>query len=139
MYKNFIIPISLLLAISLLLVGCKGNGNSAVNNNGKSTSDNTPATSDTSVYDEPFNIPENLMSEAKYRAEVDRLTSESGYSDADDAYIANVDNIRTGLYNMITYNQSAAEYTGTAYYVSNKGNDNNDGLPPTPRGQVLTR
>lgn len=140
MSKALIKLTCILLVFCFLFTGC---GKSDTDNTVTDTTENT----DSSVTDSgatennptPFVVPENIITEQEYRARVDALTGETGYADATDDYVKTIDTLRTDLYNMIIYNQSSASYTGTAYYVSNSGNDNNDGLTPETAWATLDK
>lgn len=123
-------------ALCLLLAGC---GNAATDSPAASQPDESIKATDTPAEKPEFKIPDNLMSEAEYRAKVDALAAEGGYAEASEDYVKNMDTLKSDLYNMLTYNQSSATFTGTAYYVSNSGNDQNDGLTPETAWATLDK
>ena len=124
------------LALCLLLAGC---GDTATDHPAASQPDESIEATDTPAEKPEFKIPDNLMSEAEYRAKVDALAAEGGYAEASEDYVKNMDTLKSDLYNMLTYNQSSATFTGTAYYVSNSGNDQNDGLTPETAWATLDK
>ena len=71
-----------------------------------------------------------LISEKEYRARVDKLASTKNFSYADDAFFKELDALTLELKNMITYNTDDLRSDGVTYYVSNSGDDNNDGMSP---------
>lgn len=58
---------------------------------------------------------------------------------ADDVFLAEIDAKADNLKNMIINSTTTITYTGTAYYVSNDGNDSNDGLTPETSWATLDR
>lgn len=58
---------------------------------------------------------------------------------ADDDFLAEIDIKAENLKNEILNSTTNITYTGTAYYVSNNGNDNNDGLTPETAWATLDR
>ena len=113
-----------LLSIFLCLVmlvtafaGCKGNGKG---NGGKD-----------------FVIPTDLMTEEEYRAEVKKLSEGTNLVDADTAAI---DKLGDRLRDMIVYSTNDIKDTaGNTYYVSNNGDDKNDGKTPETAWATLTK
>ncbi len=104
--------LALILCASLLLCGCK----------------KTPPGQESTK----FIIPENLMTTEEYHAELEKLLEGETIAQADDAYMAKIDELTQRLKDQITYNTEdiKPEEGGTAYYVSNSGNDDNDGKSP---------
>ena len=115
-----------LLSIFLCLVmlvtafaGCKGNGQG---NGGK---------------DKDFVIPTDLLTEEEYRAEVKKLSEGENLVDADTAAI---DKLGDRLHDMIIYSTNdIKDTTGTTYYVSNNGDDKNDGKTPETAWATLNK
>ncbi len=74
---------------------------------------------------EKFVIPNGLLTEDGYRAEVKQLLEKENFSNADTAAI---DKLGDRLKDMIVYNTTdITECKGTTYYISNGGDDKNDG------------
>ncbi|MBE5818205.1 MAG: hypothetical protein E7312_04025 [Clostridiales bacterium] len=59
--------------------------------------------------------------------------------EADDEFLADIDAKAEALKQSIVNSTTNIEYTGTAYYVSNDGNDENDGLTPETAWATLDR
>lgn len=81
----------------------------------------------------------NLMSEKEYRARVDRLAETKNFSFVGDDFFKELDNLTEDLRDMIVFNADEFKTDGTAYYVSNGGDDNNDGLSPTTAWKTLEK
>ena len=79
------------------------------------------------------------MTNTEYRARIDELAAYKNFSVADSAYFEKLTNLRNDLFDLITNNMDDAEYSGTAYYVSNDGDDTNDGLTPATAWKTLTK
>ncbi len=78
-----------------------------------------------------FNVPADLMTTEEYHAELQKLLAKEDLSVADDALIAEIEKLGNRLEDQIRYNtQDLTECTGTKYYVSNSGSDDNDGKTP---------
>ena len=71
--------------------------------------------------------PKNIMTTEEYQAELKDLLKTANFSTADDAFNKKVDDLTDRLKEQIKYNEESVSFTGTAYYVSNDGDDNNDG------------
>ncbi len=59
--------------------------------------------------------------------------------EADKEFLDSIENKATSLKNKILNSATEVEYTGTAYYVANDGNDDNDGLTPETPWATLER
>lgn len=71
------------------------------------------------------------MTEKQYRKEIIDLSKTENFSVADNAFIERIDNLADSLRKMILDNtDDVVSLNGTAYYVSNDGNDNLDGKSP---------
>lgn len=81
--------------------------------------------------------PSDLLTEEEYRAEVKKLLELDNFSNADtDA----LDKLGDQLKDMIVYNTTdITECEGTTYYVSNDGDDNNDGKTPETAWATLEK
>lgn len=82
---------------------------------------------------------ENIIDISEYRKRIDALTSVSGFGKADVEFLTEIENIKKDLKNAIMANEETPEIKGTAYYVSPKGNDANDGLSPDSAWLTLNR
>lgn len=78
----------------------------------------------------PYCPPESLMSESEYRARVKAIGKNRNLTEAEDQFLSELEDLRNDLYDMIAYNKNTLEVSGTKYYVSANGDDNNDGLSP---------
>ena len=87
--------------------------------------------------DNDFVIPSDLLSEEEYRAEVKKLSEGENLVDADTAAI---DKLGNRLRDMIVYSTNdITDTAGTTYYVSNDGNDENDGKTPKTAWATLSK
>lgn len=86
-----------------------------------------------------YNKPANIMSESDYIKRVKEFCAYKTFSTADDAFLKKVDALGDDLRDMITYNQDEIKITGTKYYVSNDGNDKNDGRTPKTAWATLEK
>ena len=112
--KKLLSLFSLILCCAVLFTACtKGGGGTG-----------------TGTGNQDFVLPDNLLTEAEYRAEIDALLKYENYSTADEAYLTKIDELSQKLQDMIRYNTEIPECTGTTYYVSNSGNDENAGKSP---------
>ena len=59
--------------------------------------------------------------------------------EADKEFLDSIENKATSLKNKILNSATEVEYTGTAYYVANDGNDDNDGLTPETPWATLAK
>ena len=114
MQKTFKL-LSFFIATSLLLCACGNNVTPT-----KVTRPKRP--------DVVFNIPTDIISEKDYINRVEKLCATKTFTEVDDNFLSNVDDLGNDLKDMITYNQDDIEVKGTKYYVSNDGKDTNDGL-----------
>ena len=73
-------------------------------------------------------LMKNSMTIEQYHERIDKLTAKSGYFETDGTYLKELDELRKDLIELILNNTETPEFSGTAYYVSNSGDDNNDGL-----------
>lgn len=87
-----------------------------------------PKLSNTYSVNKPI-CPDKLMTEEEYRARIKELAKTKSFTEADDEFLGKLNALTLDLKNMITYNDETVT-SGTVYYVSNGGNDNNDGLSP---------
>lgn len=86
---------------------------------------------------EKFVIPSDLLTEEGYRAEVKKLLEKENFSNADTAAL---DKLGDRLKDMIVYSTNdITECEGTTYYVSNNGNDENDGKSPETAWATLEK
>lgn len=106
MKKLFLLLLCLVLAVSVC--GC-----GKTKNDGESLSG-----------EESANI--KTITPEEYRAGVDELTNLSSTL-SDEEKITKIDDLAEKLKTMITYNQETKTGTGNVYYVSENGNDDNDG------------
>lgn len=118
---------ALLLTLTLILSAC------SVDSPAAQTEIDTPSQKT------EFKIPDNIITETEYREKVDALLCGSNFQTMDKSYTDNLDTLRKDLYNLIMYNQDTPEYTGTAYYISNSGDDSNDGLTPETAWATLDK
>lgn len=86
--------------------------------------------SDQYIKSTPFSVPEELMSESEYRKTMDEFSAMLPYSDATDDFYRKLDEFTKKSKDMIYYHNADAVFSGTAYYVSNDGDDEADGLTP---------
>ncbi|MBQ0083642.1 MAG: hypothetical protein KBS52_02605 [Clostridiales bacterium] len=78
-----------------------------------------------------FKVPENLMTTDEYHAELENLLKVENLSVATEEYYKKLDELDRRLEEQIVYNtDDVTECEGTKYYVSNSGNDENDGKSP---------
>ena len=120
--KKLISLLSLFLCMCLVLTGCNEGGNNGNSGN------------------EDYNAPKNIMTTEEYHASLDALLETENFSAADEAYLAKIDELSSGLKDMIAYNDDdLTTDTGTTYYVSNNGNDDNDGKSPETAWATLQK
>ncbi|MBQ0084135.1 MAG: hypothetical protein KBS52_05160 [Clostridiales bacterium] len=86
--------------------------------------------SDSYIKGLPFSVPEKLISEKDYREKMDSFAAMPPYSDAEDDFLSALDEFTAQAKDMIYYHSAPAVFSGTAYYVSNDGDDNADGTSP---------
>lgn len=87
----------------------------------------------------PYNPPKKIISEQEYRSRVEALGKDKNLTQADQAFMDSLEELRNDLYDMITYNSSELPVKGTKYYVANGGNDENDGLSPETAWKSLEK
>ena len=87
----------------------------------------------------PYNPPEKLMTEKEYRERVDALGEGRNQTFATLEFMNKLEDLRNDLYDMIVYDQSVIKVWGTEYYLSNDGDDNNDGLTPETAWKTLKK
>ncbi len=105
MKKIRIVCATLIFSLLLCLCGCKSGNN--------------------------FKIPADLMTVEGYHDQIKQLLATENFSTADDAFLSRVDKLGDDLYDMIYYNTAdITECQGTTYYISNSGDDKNDGKTP---------
>lgn len=74
----------------------------------------------------------SVFTEKQYREELTKFCQSENFIEADEAYFAELDRITDGLKEMIIANtDDLTTDTGTTYYVSMNGDDNNDGKSPS--------
>ena len=83
--------------------------------------------------------PAKLMTEQEYKSRVQDLSATPNFLEADDAFLDKLQNLCDDLKDMITYNTDTLTNGGTVYYVSNSGNDENDGLSPEKAWATLEK
>ena len=87
-----------------------------------------------------FKIPDNILTTEEYHAELDKLLKTQNYSNAEDSFLDKLDTLTGKLKDMIVYNMDdLTECTGTKYYVSNNGDDKNDGKSPETAWATLDK
>ena len=90
--------------------------------------------------DSKFVVPKNLMTTEEYHAELQKLLDTQNFSTLDEEGLKKIDELGNRLEEMIVYNtEDITECTGTKYYVSNKGNDDNDGKTPETAWATLKK
>ncbi len=81
--------------------------------------------------DIPFDAPEELMTTEEYHTEIEELLAQNNFTVANDEYLKQIDNLGDRLKDSIVYSTNdITECTGTKYYISNYGSDENDGKTP---------
>ncbi len=78
----------------------------------------------------PYNSPKKLLTAEEYREKANNFGKDKNLTVADKDFLDEVENLRNELYDLIVYDSSELEVTGTKYYVANGGNDEADGLSP---------
>lgn len=87
-----------------------------------------------------FVIPKDLMTEEGYRTALKDLLAGENFITADDAYLSKVNTLGDKLEEMIRYNtEDVSDIKGTTYYVSNEGDDKNDGKTPETAWATLEK
>ncbi len=111
--KKIISKIALALSFCLLLTAC--GGKTGQNDEGKAE----------------FNVPSNIISEEEYHAQLEALLKTENLGKADEAFMNKISGLTASLKDRIVYNTDDAKPgSGKTYYVSENGNDSNDGLSP---------
>ena len=87
----------------------------------------------------PYNPPQKTITEKEYREKLISLGKDKNLTYADDKFYEDFENLRNDLYDMITYDASELDVTGTKYYVSTSGDDNADGLSPETAWRSLEK
>ncbi len=81
-----------------------------------------------------------MMTEKQYREEIVKLSKAANFSYADDTFYAKLDSLTEDLKEMIISNtEDLVAQNGTNYYVSNDGNDENDGKSPDTAFATIDR
>lgn len=111
------------IVICSVLSGCKDN----IGKNGNKD------------FEYEYNPPASIITPEQYKAKIDELCAYESYSTADAAYLEKLDGVTNDLRNMIVYSNDTIEFSGTAYYVSNNGDDNNDGKTPETAWATINR
>ena len=75
-------------------------------------------------------MPEQLITEAQYRRGIEEFCTYPTFSPANEEYLNKLDAFTESAKDMIYFNTSKLDCNGTKYYISNNGDDNNDGLSP---------
>lgn len=78
----------------------------------------------------PYSPPQKTITESEYRSRVDAIGKNRNLTNADEQFLSDLEDLRNDLYDMIAYNTKSLDVSGTKYYVSTSGDDNNDGLSP---------
>ncbi len=86
-----------------------------------------------------YNPPEKILTAEQYRQKVDNFGKDKNLQFADKAFLDEVETLRNELYDLIAYDTSEIEVTGTKYYVANNGDDANDGLSPETAWKTLDK
>ncbi len=147
--------IALILTVCMLLTACGknggGNGDGGGSGSGSSNAlgtgigdgkDSTVATGKlTGVNTVAYNPPAKIMTTEEYHQELNNLLAGDTVGNADDAYLTKLDNLTDSLKAAIVYNTDDIKpsTTGTTYYVSPSGDDNNDGKSPEKAWLTLER
>ncbi len=114
--KYFIRITAFSLCIVLLFCGCAKNSETPVTN----SRFQTPT----------FTVHENLMTTEQYHEKLKDLLAGYNFTHATSEQLSEIDDLGDRLKDMIIYNtDDITECKGTKYYVSNSGNDENDGKP----------
>lgn len=88
-------------------------------------------------YKEKYDPPAKIMTVEQYHAEIEKLQKLTNFTDAD---TKKLDELGDKLAEMIKYNtDDIKEVSGTKYYVSNDGDDKNDGKTPETAWATLTK
>lgn len=91
-------------------------------------------------HDSNFKVPKDLLTEEGYRNELKALLGGKNFVNADDAYLKKIDTLGDKLEEMIRYNlEDVKDIKGTTYYLSNEGNDKNDGKTPETAWATLKK
>ena len=123
MNRKFLSIICLLLCFSTLLASC------VQSNTSQSQAQGEPGIEQ--LLNMPYVVPENLMTVEQYQTEVQNLLKGQNFITATDEYLANIERLGDGLRDSIIYSTNdITECTGTKYYISNNGNDSNNGKSP---------
>lgn len=96
-----------------------------------------PKLSNTYSVNKPIR-PDKLMTEEEYRTRVKELAKTKNFTEADSEFLQKLNTLTLDLKTMITYNQDTVK-NGTVYYVSNGGDDQNDGLSPETAWATLDK
>ena len=113
--------------------------NLGANNSNSNSNTNNNTNNESQRPSIEYNKPKTLISAKDYIKRVEELCAYNTFSIADDAYLKKVDKLGDDLRDMIIYNEDEIEVKGTKYYVSNKGNDKNDGLSPKTAWATLSK
>lgn len=126
MKKIFGIVVSI-LSICLVLTACGSGSKTGTGNKGDSSG-------------KDFVVPKNLMTTEEYQNEFKALLSKENLSTADSDFMAKLDNLTNRLEEQIRYNtDDIKETSGNTYYLSNNGDDNNDGKSPKTAWKTLDK
>ncbi len=121
--KKTNLGILILLCLCILFCGCdKGSGN------------------DGDVGNNVFAKPQNLMTEEEYHTQLQHLLDTENFTTLDGNALGKIDELGDKFNEMIIYSGGEiTECTGTKYYISNNGNDDNDGKSPETAWATLKK
>lgn len=88
---------------------------------------------------EKFVMPKDIITVDEYHTRVEKLLEYYNFTVADDEYFKTLETLGTDLENMIKYNTDELPCSGTKYYVSNTGDDKNDGKTPETAWATLEK
>lgn len=88
---------------------------------------------------EKFVMPKDIITVDEYHTRVEKLLEYDNFTVADDEYFKTLETLGTDLENMIKYNTDELPCSGTKYYVSNTGDDKNDGKTPETAWATLEK
>ncbi len=124
--KKLISIFCLLLALCLVLTGCGGGigGNKSL----------------TTFGNEKYEVPSKIYTEEEYQSQFRELLKTENLSTADEAFMGKLDSLTLTLKNRILYNTDDIKDTaGNTYYLSENGDDNNDGKSPRTAWKTLDK
>lgn len=90
--------------------------------------------------DNGYKVPDKIFTTEEYHAALDSLLKTQNFSNADEAFYKKLDDLTLELKNIIVYNSNdLTTDKGTTYYVSNSGDDKNDGKTPETAWATLKK